>query len=169
MEVDARQTVQPHARLRLALPLGARAAPHASRRARAKQFSRMPGTTTSDKSWKTRSRSANEMADLQRADRTGACFPTASARAAQRPRPSVRKRESPAARRRRRAALTPRVFRRSRVRARRPRRRAPLSSRYDWPRARAAAACADPKPGRPKTTRGARSKSSRSPTRRSPG
>jgi len=54
---------------------GARAAPHAARRtprakARAKQFSRLPGTKTSEKSWKTppsgitkrvRSRSANEM------------------------------------------------------------------------------------------------------------
>jgi len=47
--------------LPLALPLGARAAPHASRRARAKQLSRMPGTTTSDKSWKAKSRSAIEM------------------------------------------------------------------------------------------------------------
>ena len=40
---------------------GAREAPHASRRARGRQSSRMPGTKTSEKSWKTRSRSANEM------------------------------------------------------------------------------------------------------------
>jgi hypothetical protein len=36
------------------------------RRARGRRSSRMPGTKTSDKSWKTRSRSAKEMEDLQR-------------------------------------------------------------------------------------------------------
>ena len=52
-----------------------------------------------------RSRSANE-ARPTRTDRTGACFPSASARAAQRHRPSVRKRKSPTARRRRRASFS---------------------------------------------------------------
>jgi len=40
----ARQTAQPPARLRSRSPPGARAAPHASRRARGRQLSRMPGT-----------------------------------------------------------------------------------------------------------------------------
>jgi len=70
----ARQTAQPTARSRVAhersnatLPTnsGARGAPHASRRARGRQFSRMPGTTTTVKSWMARSRSANKMADLR--------------------------------------------------------------------------------------------------------
>jgi hypothetical protein len=43
-----------------------------------------------------------------RTDRTGACFPSASARAAQRHRPSVRKRKSPTARRRRRVSISTR-------------------------------------------------------------
>jgi len=68
--------VAPHAS---SLPLGARVAPHASRRARGRQFSRMPGTETSEKSWKTRSRSANEMADLQRLTEQARAFPGRSA------------------------------------------------------------------------------------------
>ena len=51
-----------------------------------------------------RSRSANE-AGPTRTDRTGACFPSASARAAQRLRPSVRQRESQTA-----APQAPRVL-----------------------------------------------------------
>ena len=43
-----------------------------------------------------------------RTDRTGACFPSASARAAKRHRPNVRKRESPTARRRRRVSFSTR-------------------------------------------------------------
>ena len=87
------------------LSLGARAAPHAlaprraedtpspplsfssrcarsaarSRRARGRRLSRMPGTKTSDKSWKTRSRSANEMADRQRLTGQARAFPQRSA------------------------------------------------------------------------------------------
>jgi len=60
-------------------PLGARAAPHASRPARGRQSSRMPGTKTSDRSWKTRSRSAHEMADLQRLTGQARAFPGRSA------------------------------------------------------------------------------------------
>ena len=63
---SARQAVQPHARKHVELT----------------DFGRI------------RSRSANE-AGPTKADRTGACFPRASARAAQRHRPRVRKRESP--------------------------------------------------------------------------
>ena len=88
---------------------GARAAQHASRRARGRH--QQP-----------HSRELNELEDFGRPDHdlpsrrrptrtdgTGACFPSASARAAQRYRPSVRKRESPTARRRRRASLSTRV------------------------------------------------------------
>jgi len=60
----ARQAVQPHARSAFfsPAPLGARAAPHASRRARAKQFSRMPGNSSRSADVGTiRSRSTKEM------------------------------------------------------------------------------------------------------------
>ena len=55
---SARQATQPH--LCLALLRCARSAARPRAPARAKQLSRMPGTKTSEKSWKTRSRSAIE-------------------------------------------------------------------------------------------------------------
>jgi len=67
---------------RLLSPLGARAAPHA-RAGRAEDGSAAcpepKPTKTSDKSWKTRSRSANEMADLQRLTAQARAFPQRSA------------------------------------------------------------------------------------------
>ncbi len=65
------------------LGFGARAAPHASRRARGGQVSRMLGNTSSSLTW---ARSDHELRmrwGPRRTDRTGACFPRA-----QRGRPS---------------------------------------------------------------------------------
>ena len=82
------QRERPSARVRAwpneSLPPRAQRRTSLSRRARGRQLSRLPGTKTSEKSWKNRSRSANEMADLRE--------PTERARAfhgLQRERPSA--------------------------------------------------------------------------------
>ncbi len=68
-----------------------------------------------------------------------------------------------------RPRFTPRVFRPAQPAAARSPSPAQASSRFGWSGVRAAAGCADPKLGRPKTARATRSTSGRSPTRRSPG
>ena len=103
----ARKTAQPHASLLSSLSVRAqRRTP--SRRPRGRQLSRMPGNSST---FLTLARSDHDLRKRWRptkADRTGACFPRA-----QRGRPSApvracAKRESPTARRRRRASTSPR-------------------------------------------------------------
>jgi len=106
----ARKAAQPPARTPLlSLFPGARAAPHASRRARGKQHSRLPGNKTSEKSWMARSRSANKMADLQRLTEQARAFPQRSAGG-----PASQSERAPTkvstARRRRRASFSPSGF-----------------------------------------------------------